>query len=45
MIMAIKEKNSEKFTYIPASDVKIKEEDLLIVLGGNKDLEGLKKID
>jgi trk system potassium uptake protein len=45
LIIAIKNKNSEKFNYIPGSEVTIKEEDLLIVMGSNKDLEGLKKID
>jgi trk system potassium uptake protein TrkA len=45
LIIAIKNKNEEKFSYIPASHVQIKEDDILIVLGINNDLERLKKVE
>ena len=45
LIIAIKNKNEEKFAYIPASNVQIKEDDILIVLGVNDDLERLKKVE
>ena len=45
LIIAIKKKDSEIFHYIPPSDFKIEEEDLLIVMGKNKDLEKVKELD
>lgn len=45
LIIAIKKKDSEIFHYIPPSDFKIEKEDLMVVMGKNKDLEKVKELD